>query len=291
MRYDHETISEIRSTFGRSVPLRLCSPLADDYRCVGHDSHPNGLPYAAGQVQILLLVPTGGGVTPYVTATAGPIITPQVVALDGNGSFTAGVIANASITPANTHYSFRFCAPALQPPLSAPTQSCFSITAVTVSGSTQNISATANAASVALVQHWNPKRIYATPHAAGTGSISAVTMVAAPAIPAAGTTYTLSGYVTQTVLGSSCGNTSTVVLNAIFQDPNAASAQTTAIGTFTVTTNGTLGIVPLTANAYAGRITFVAAPGTNVQYSTTVTDDGGCSPGPTVQLFPVLEMN
>jgi hypothetical protein len=115
-------------------------------------------------------------------------------------------------------------------------------------------------------------------------------MGAAPAT-IGGTTYTFSGYVTETIVGTSCANTSTVVLNAIFQDPNAAGAQTTPIGTFTITTNGTLGIVPLTANAYAGKITFVAKPSTNVQYSTTKTDDGACSPAATVQVFPILELN
>lgn len=110
------------------------------------------------------------------------------------------------------------------------------------------------------------------------------------AIPAAGTHYLFTGYVTQTVLGASCAGNTTVVLNAIFQDPNAASAQTQAIATFTVTTNGTLGIVPITANTYAGQFSFVAKAGTVVQCSTTLTAGGSCSPTPTVQVFPILEI-
>lgn len=250
---------------------------------------PEALPYASGTVTATL-VGAASGVSPILTATGASVLSPSTAQMDNGGKFSLGLVANGSITPASTTYSFRFCAPALQPPLASTNQSCFSITGVTVAGSSQDISTTANASAVSLVRHWIPTRVYATAGTAGVASITATTMTTAPTIPASGRLYNLSGYVTQTVLGASCAGNSTVVLNLIYQDPNAAAPQTQAIGTFTVTTNGTLGIVPLTANAYAGAITFVAKAGTVVQFSTTYTAGGSCSPAPTVQVFPVLEL-
>jgi hypothetical protein len=250
---------------------------------------PQGLPYGDGTVTATL-VGTSGGASPTVTATGAPILAPSTAATDRTGLFNMGLIANASITPASTTYTFRFCARPTPAPFASTTQSCFTITGVTITGSSQDLSATANASAVSLAQTWNPSRIFATLPAAGVASLSATTMTTAPAIPASGTSYTFTGYVTQTVLGMSCAGNTTIVLNVIYQDPNAASPQTQAIATFTVTTNGTLGIVPLTANVYAGDFSFIAKAGTAVQYSTTYTAGGSCSPAPAVQVFPKLEL-
>jgi len=113
-------------------------------------------------------------------------------------------------------------------------------------------------------------------------------MATAPTIPTVGTTYRFAAYVSQTVLGSGCAGNSTIAVNVITQDPNAASAQTTAAATFTVTTNGTLGVVPITTELQ-NPFTFRAKAGTVVQFSTTYTPGGSCSPAPTVQIYPVLE--
>lgn len=273
------------------LALCLCGSVAHSQTITavtGTILDPQGIPYAGGTVTATL-IGTSGGATPTVTATGAPVVGTPVASMNGSGVFNMGLIANGSITPASTTYTFRFCAPAIQGPLAGITQSCFTITGVTIAGASQDLSATANASSVSLAQTWNPSRIFNTLPAAGTASLSATTMTTAPAIPATGTRYVLGGYISQTVLGTSCAGNTTIVLNAIFQDPNAAAPQTTAIATFTVTTNGTLGIVPITANAYGGAIAFVAKPSTVVQYSTTYSLGGSCSPGPTVQVFPVLE--
>jgi hypothetical protein len=129
---------------------------------------------------------------------------------------------------------------------------------------------------------------YYSPSSATTSSIGATTMVTVDAGgSSSANTYQFSAYVDQTVLGASCSGNSTVVVNVIFQDPNAASAQTQAIGTFTITTNGTLGIVPLTTPP--GVLLIRAKTATNVQYSTTYTPGGSCSPAPTYQVYPILE--
>jgi len=124
--------------------------------------------------------------------------------------------------------------------------------------------------------------LYNTAPAAGTASIGATTMFT----PASAGTFRASFYVTQTVLGTSCSGNSTIQANVIFKDPNAASAQTVATALFTVTTNGTLGQVPLTSGPMSYTFRSSAAA---IQYSTTFTAGGSCSPAPTVQVFPVLE--
>lgn len=251
---------------------------------------PQGLAYAGAQLTATVVAPNGGA-SPTVTATGAPLNAPQLANLDPTGSFTMGLVANSSVTPGSTTYSFRVCGIPLQPPLASTQQSCFTVTGVTISGATQNISATLNSAAVRLVKIWAPSRVFNTLPAASAASISATTMDTTPAIPATGSEYTFTAYLSQTVLGASCAGNSTVTLNLIYQDPNAAAPQTQAIGTFTVTTNGTLGIVPLTSNIYAGKITFTAAPSSVIQYSTTYSAGGSCSPAPTVQVFPVLLRN
>jgi hypothetical protein len=256
---------------------------------------PQGLAYANGTITPIIVGP-GTGVSLTVTTTGGPVFNPGSVATNGSGAFSMNLIANGSISPASSTYSFVVCAPALISQTDITTLNgngiCFTVTGVTIAGASQDISATLNASANPLARNWNAGKLYSTNPAAGTSSISAQTMLASvPAIPATGTRYTFTTYISQTVLGSSCAGNSTIVVNVIFQDPNAASGQTTAIATYTVTTNGTLGIVPLTANNYGGAITFVAKPGTAIQYSTTYTPGGSCSPAPAVQVFPVLELD
>jgi hypothetical protein len=133
-----------------------------------------------------------------------------------------------------------------------------------------------------------PSEIYTQPlPAAGHASISATTMVT----PAVNTTYHFSSYLTETVVGSggtcSAAGEATMQVSVIFQDPNAASAQTVNLGLYTVGSGpGTLGMVPYTSGPTG--LTFVAAAGTAVQYSTTYSN-GNCTTQPTMQFYPVLE--
>jgi hypothetical protein len=114
---------------------------------------------------------------------------------------------------------------------------------------------------------------------------TAVTMLASATLG----NYMVCFGVDQTVVGSSCAANSTIQFNYIWQDPNAASAQTVSSGfvpLFTVTTNGTVGQVPMTSGPACFQIR--AKAGTAIQYSTTMTLGGSCSPGPTIQVFPTL---
>lgn len=276
-----------------SVALFLCASVAHSQTITavsGTVVDPAGIPYAGATISAKVIPPSGGA-SPYVTATKGPLIAPITATLNSAGTFLLRLPANASITPASTHWQFTVSiTPGVAVPWGTGSQA-FRTGLITVSGSTQSLTATLAPLAKSLTVASATGRVYSTLPTAGHGNISGTTMATAPATPLTGTAYTFTGYVSQTIVGQSCGANSTVVLNAIFQDPNAASAQTQAIGTFTVTTNGTIGIVPLTANIYSGKITFVAKPGTAVQFSTTYSAGTSCSPAPTVQVFPILSLD
>lgn len=122
-----------------------------------------------------------------------------------------------------------------------------------------------------------------------SGSVSA-SIGSTPMLVTSGSAQTLrfGGYITQTVLGTGCVSNTTIVLNIIFKDPNAVANQTQAIATFTVTNNGTLGIVPMTTNTQFPIYVRTAATQTT-SYSTTYTAGGSCAPAPSYQFFPMLE--
>lgn len=130
----------------------------------------------------------------------------------------------------------------------------------------------------------NITAIYNTAPAAGTASISATIM----AHPLVDTTVRFSTYVTQTVVGASCAGNSTIQVALVYQDPNAASAQTVNTALYTVTTNGTIGNVPWTSGE--GTRTIRVKADTDVKFQTTFTAGGSCSPAPTVQVFPRLDL-
>lgn len=128
--------------------------------------------------------------------------------------------------------------------------------------------------------------LYNLPLAAGHASIAATTLITAPATG----TYKLSVTASLTAVGASCGAASTAAVNLIYQDPNAASAQTvSAFVTFTSdgSGNGTKGTVAVSAGA--AEIIFRATANTAIQVSTTYTAGTSCSPGPNFQITPILQ--
>lgn len=249
---------------------------------------PNGIPYANSTVTFTLV--NSSGVASFTTAPAlssatipgfmGPI------SLSAAGVLSVNIPSNAVLTPANTTWVPTVCANAAQLPLGSGSV-CFTTAGISISGSSQDISATLNASALALATKVNLARVYNTLPAAGTTSITATTMVTAPAIPATGTTYRFTALADVTVVGTSCAGNTTVLVNVIWQDPNEASPATTGNLTFTVTTNGTLGrLIPAATNLIPA---ISAKAGTVVRYSTTFTAGGSCAPAPTVQVYPVLE--
>jgi hypothetical protein len=87
--------------------------------------------------------------------------------------------------------------------------------------------------------------------------------------------------VSLTAVGVACTGSTTVVVNAIFTDPNTSSAQTIALGTITLANNGvgTLGFIA------EGSESFYVKTATALQYSaTSYTAGSGCSTNPTYQI-------
>jgi len=135
-----------------------------------------------------------------------------------------------------------------------------------------------------VVGNGTSSEVYNTASAATTATISATTMVT----PAVATTYRFSAYVTQTVVGASCAGNDTIQLALVYQDPNAAGTQTVNSALYTITTNGTIGNIPWTSGREV--VTFRSKASVAVQYQATYTPNGSCSPNPTYQVFPVLEV-
>jgi len=100
-------------------------------------------------------------------------------------------------------------------------------------------------------------------------------------------TYRMSFYVTQQAVGIGCTVAPTITVSGIWQDINAAAPQTVQLAQFTISTNGTVGYIPLTS----GTATLVFRPksGTSIQYSTTYSGLTNCTTNPAYQVFPILE--
>jgi hypothetical protein len=129
--------------------------------------------------------------------------------------------------------------------------------------------------------------VYTTASASTNANISATTMATAGG---SGNTYRFGVYLDQTVLGSSCAGNTTVTLNVIFTDPNASSTTTSSTQSMTIVTNGSVGTTNSLFN-FTGNywLVFRAKASTAVQYSTTVSPGGSCSPVPSYQVYPILE--
>jgi hypothetical protein len=127
--------------------------------------------------------------------------------------------------------------------------------------------------------------VYKTASSATLTNIAATSMVATTS---AQHDYTFNWTASLTAVGVACTGTTTVILNAIFTDPNHAGATTQPLATITLANTGvgTLGFLA------SGVENILAASGTAVQYSTTsYTAGAGCSTNPTYIIYPTLTQN
>jgi hypothetical protein len=123
--------------------------------------------------------------------------------------------------------------------------------------------------------------LYSTQSSAVSGNISSVTMATASATH----DYLFTWTVSLTAVGASCSGSTTVVLNAIFTDPNANFATIESLGTLTLANSGN-GVKGFIAS---GTANILAKASTNVSYSTSnYTAGTGCVTNPTYQLSPAL---
>lgn len=248
---------------------------------------PSGVPYGPGNATIN--IEAIGGTPLIILATNQPVNSqPVVVPIQPNGFFTATLVSSNSIG-GSPSYDFRFClSNPIQPPIGTGT-SCFTAFGLLVT-SNGDQSNNFNNSSLPLVNPVNVSRVVASPFFASGSSQPPRTIVATvPAAPAGGTHYNLLYYLSQQGLTTGCTGNTTIVFNIIFQDPNAAAPQTVALATYTITLNGTSGVIPFTTGT-PGQYTFLAAPNSVVQWSTTFTRGTGCTVGPTASIYPTIEV-
>lgn len=114
----------------------------------GTVTDPNGLPYAFGTISAGLVLP--GGTSP--TLNGLPYTPPsQPTGLDANGNFTVQLADNTVLLPAATKWTFLICsALGSVPPAGGKGPVCFNVPAQTISGSSQNITASITAVALAL---------------------------------------------------------------------------------------------------------------------------------------------
>jgi hypothetical protein len=115
----------------------------------GTVTDPNGLPYANGTISPILVLP--GGTSPTLNGLA---YTPpsQPVGLSSAGSFVMNLADNTVLQPAGTKWNFQVCSAAgTVQPAGGKGPVCFSLAApITISGSSQSITANLNAVALAL---------------------------------------------------------------------------------------------------------------------------------------------
>jgi hypothetical protein len=127
-----------------------------------------------------------------------------------------------------------------------------------------------------------PTVVYNTASASTNSSISAATMATAGN---SGNAYLFAYYPDVTAVGTSCTGNSTLAISVIFTDPNSSGSTTIQATSQTITTNGTVGPIALLQ-----PLTIRAKANTAVQYSTTFTAGSGCSPAPSYQIYPSLQL-
>lgn len=112
----------------------------------GTATDPNGLPYANGTIAATLVIsgtPTLSG-QPYTPPS-------QAVGLNSTGGFVMQLADNTQLSPGGSTWKFQVCSGAGGiPPAAGTGPVCFFVPALTISGSSQNITAQINAAAVSL---------------------------------------------------------------------------------------------------------------------------------------------
>jgi hypothetical protein len=142
-------------THRRALALQLCAFLfssglawAQFTQVTGTVVDPNGLPYANGTITPVL-VTTG---SPKFTATNAAYTPPtQPTGLNASGAFILQLADNTQLTPGGTTWTFIVnCGQGCVPPAAGKGSVSFTVAGLTISGSSQNISAQLQAAAIAI---------------------------------------------------------------------------------------------------------------------------------------------
>jgi hypothetical protein len=202
---------------------------------------------------------------------------PTVPTANATGVFSTNLVANASITPASTTYNFRVCAPAVPPPLGSG-NTCVTLSAVTIAGASQDLTASFAAVPPPVLTAGNGlglQRVAGTSATVQAANIGATTLLTVPANVTGA--YRLSCYVVETQAATT--SSTLPACNAIFTDNDSSTVETIAMTTSpTTNTVGTVGAIAAT-----GLLSFQAKQATNIQFSTT----GYASVGGTVMQYAI----
>lgn len=130
------------------VLLSALSSFAQFTLVTGTVTDPNGLPYAGGTIAPTLVISS----SPKFTATNLPYSPPtQPVGLNASGSFVMQIADVTTLTPGGGTWSFTVaCGTGCVQPAGGKGSVSFTITGITISGASQNISAQLQAAAPAL---------------------------------------------------------------------------------------------------------------------------------------------
>lgn len=234
---------------------------------------PNGIPYALGSVLATLIVP--GGASPTVNGQFF-VPSPSPGSLDTAGKFSMTLQDNTQISPGSTQWLFTVSSAAGSVPFAAGAGPVTFSVAITISGASQDISATLQAAAPRLT-------------ASISGTISGLTVNAIPKATAAnalgnsalsdnGTTVTSSEPISAPGAGANterfgagavAGGFSSV---AFGNGASAAGTQSVAIGmnAATVVTTGANSVVVGFGSSSAGNLGVAIGPSISLTHDFTV---------------------
>jgi hypothetical protein len=242
----------------------------------GTVTDPNGLPYANGTIVPILVIPSGAGSPTLSGAGYAPPIQPT--GLDKTGSFTMNLADNTVLQPAGTKWNFTVCsAGGTIQPAGGKGPVCFSLAApITISGSSQSISANLNAVALALSGISTAGVTGGNPVALTGATVSGGLNTTQLAVPSG---------VIATCNGACAGGTWTYKVQAIdvngyLTTPSSAASATNA--TTLTTTNKNVITWNAVTNAISYNVTRTVSAGTPANLSVvcvattllTCTDDG-----------------
>ena len=140
----------MRRTWALAFLLLSASCWAQFTTVSGTVTDPNGLPYSNGTITATLVI----SATPVFTATNLPYTPPaDPVGLNSAGSFVMQLANDTQLTPGGGRYTFKVCSAAgTVQPAGGTGPVCFSVTNVNVTGASLSITATLNAAALALTK-------------------------------------------------------------------------------------------------------------------------------------------
>jgi hypothetical protein len=213
-------VSYMRHVVNIFTFLIFALPAAAQFTTVsGTVTDPNGVPYAGGTITAALVIsasPTLNGLA-YTPPT-------QAVGLSSNGSFLMQLADNSVLLPGGSQWRFTVCSAigTVQPAFGTASQ-CFTAGPITISGASQSITATLNAAATALTLPFS-----------GGGGITCSGPCTSGIVPV----FTSASAVKNSLITSSATQV---------QIGPASSLLTNAIGIATVEHNNTLASCPPTA--------------------------------------------